>query len=155
MLLARTHDIDMDSWYRPGVCGLALRKADDDDTVQWPLPRSATRNDPAPAVFLTPSPLTSKGHQLAELRPLALPVNAVSCLRPISEIFQTKCRMVVVHRMTRSPVLTISLDNLVPLGASPVSDPFLDDGERERSDPGRADTAISRRWMTRNRSALV
>ena len=122
---------------------------------RWPLQRSATRNDPVPAVFLTPSPLTSKGHQPAELRPLALPVNAVSCLRPISDIFQTKYRMVVVHRMTRCPVLTISLDNLVPLGASPVSDPFLDDGERERSDPGRADTAISRRWMTCNRSALV
>ena len=56
--------------------------------------------------------------------------------------------------MTGCPVLTISLDKLVPLGASPVSDPFLDDGERERSDPGRADTAISRRWMTRNRPAL-
>ena len=59
--------------------------------------------------------------------------------------------------MTGCPVLTISLDKLVPLGASPVSvsDPFLDDGERERSDPGRADTAISRRWMARNRPALV
>ena len=31
------------------------------------------------------------------------------------------------------------LDNLVPRDASPVSDPFLDDGERERSDPGRGD----------------
>jgi hypothetical protein len=137
------------------VCGLALRKADSDDTVKWPLPWSATRNDPAPAIFLTPSPLTSKGHQPDELSPLALPVNAVSCVRPISDIFQTKCGMVVVHRMTRGPVLTISLDNLVPLVASPVSDPFLDDCERERSDPGRADTPISRRWMTRNRSALV
>ena len=57
--------------------------------------------------------------------------------------------------MTGCPVLTISLDKLVPLGASPVSNPFLDDGERERSDPGRADTAISRRWMTLNRPALI
>ena len=45
--------------------------------------------------------------------------------------------------------------NLVPLGASPVSDPLQDDSERERSDPGRGDTAISRRWMTRNHPALV
>ena len=36
-------------------------------------------------------------------------------------------------------------DNLVPLGASPVSDPLQDDGEQERSDPGRGDMAISRR----------
>ena len=36
-----------------------------------------------------------------------------------------------------------------------VSDPFQDDGERERSDHIRGDTAISRRYMTRNRSALV
>ena len=57
--------------------------------------------------------------------------------------------------MTGCPVLTISLDKLVPLGASPVSDPFLDDGERERSDPGRANTAISWWWKTRNRPALV
>ena len=80
---------------------MALRNPDGDDTVQWPLRRSATRNDPVPAVFLTPSPLTSKGHQPAELRPLALPVNTVSCLRPISDIFQTKCGMVVVHQYAR------------------------------------------------------
>jgi hypothetical protein len=48
------------------VCGLALRKADGDDTVQWPLWRSATRNDPVPAVFLTPSPLASKGTRCQE-----------------------------------------------------------------------------------------
>ena len=36
-------------------------------------------------------------------------------------------------------------NNLVPLGGSPVSDPFQDDGERERSDHVRGDTAISRR----------
>ena len=36
-----------------------------------------------------------------------------------------------------------------------MSNPFLDDGERERSDHKRGDTAISRRWMARNRSALV
>ena len=43
-----------------GMCGLALRKADVDDTVQW-LPRlSVTQNDPAPAAFLTPSALASK-----------------------------------------------------------------------------------------------
>ena len=50
---------------------------------------------------------------------------------------------------------TISLDNLVPLGASPMSDPFLDDGEQERSDHWSGDTAISRRLMARNRSALM
>ena len=51
--------------------------------------------------------------------------------------------------------LTISLDNLVPLDASPVGDPLLDDVERERSDPGRGDTAIYRRCMARNRSGLL
>ena len=34
-------------------------------------------------------------------------------------------------------------DNLVPLGASPVSDPFQDDGERERSDHISGDLALS------------
>ena len=63
--------------------------------------------------------------------------------------------MVVVQDDRMSCLDYISLDKLVPLGASPVSDPFLDDGERDRSDPGRADTAISRRWMTRNRPVLV
>ena len=79
------------------VCGLALRKADGDDTVQWPQRRSATRNDSVPAqLVLHPhSPLT--GHQPAELCPLARPVNAVICLWPVSNIFQTKCRMVVVQ----------------------------------------------------------
>ena len=43
------------------VCGLALRKADGDDTVQWPL-----RNDPVPAVFLTPSALAGKGTRCQE-----------------------------------------------------------------------------------------
>ena len=45
---------------RSVVCGLALRKADGDDTVQWPPRRSATRNNPVPAVFLTPSPPPSQ-----------------------------------------------------------------------------------------------
>ena len=44
--------------------------------------------------------------------------------------------------------LTLSLDNLVPLDASSVSDPFLDDGERERSDPGRGETGfIGGAWL--------
>ena len=51
--------------------------------------------------------------------------------------------------------LTISLDNLVPLDASPVGDPLLDDVEQERSDPGRGDTAIYRRCMARNCSGLI
>ena len=45
--------------------------------------------------------------------------------------------------MTRCPdsgpfsgLLDLTLDNLVPLDASPVSDPFLDEGEQERSDLG-------------------
>ena len=45
----------------PGLCGLALRKADGDETVQWPPWRSATRNDVAPAVFLTISPVLTPG----------------------------------------------------------------------------------------------
>ena len=43
----------------------------------------------------------------------------------------------------------------MPLGASPVSDPFLDDGERERSDPRRGETGFYRRCMACNRSPLV
>ena len=35
-----------------------------------------------------------------------------------------------------------------------MSDPFQDDGEREQSDHVRGDTAIFRRYVTRNRSAL-
>ena len=39
----------------------------------------------------------------------------------------------------------MQFDNLVPFDVSPVSDPLQDDGKQERSDPGRGDTAISRR----------
>ena len=35
--------------FRPGVSDLALRKADGDETVQWPPWRSATQNDLVPA----------------------------------------------------------------------------------------------------------
>ena len=36
-------------------------------------------------------------YQPSELGPLAPPVNAVSCFQPISDTFQTKCRIVVVQ----------------------------------------------------------
>ena len=54
------------------------------------------------------------------------------------------------------PLLTYC-DNLAPLGGSPVlvSNPFQDDGERERSDHVRNDTPISRRQMACNRSTLI
>ena len=76
----------------PGLCSLALRKADGDETVQWLPRRSTTQND---LVLAAQSGLSGHlvlhphrpliGHQPAELRPLAPPVLAVNCLRPISD----------------------------------------------------------------------
>ena len=87
------------------VSGLALRKADGDETVQWPPRRSATRNEPVLAaqsglsghlVLHLHRPLS--GHQPAKLRPLAPPVSAVSCLRLFQTFFRQNigcwyCRM--------------------------------------------------------------
>ena len=77
---------------------------------------------------------------------------------PFSGLLDYISRQFSLDVLTLGPFqvfLTISLDNLVPLDASPVGDPLLDDVERERSDPGRGDTAIYRRCMARNRSGLL
>ena len=72
------------------MSGLALRKADGDETVQWPPRRSATRNEPVLAaqsglsghlVLHLHRPLS--GHQPGVLRSLAPPVNPLNCVRPI------------------------------------------------------------------------
>ena len=86
--------------YPPDVCGLALEKADGDDTLQWPPRRSATRNDPVLAIFLTPSPPPPQSPDwpsAGRTTSVGPSVNAVSCLRPISDIFPTKCKIVVVQ----------------------------------------------------------
>ena len=72
--------------FRPVVSDLALRKANDDETVQWPPRRFARQNEPSPPPSHLHRPLS--GHQPGELRPLAPPVNAVSCLRPFQTFFR-------------------------------------------------------------------
>ena len=81
--------------FRPVVSGLALRKANGDETVQWPPRRFAKQNEPVLAaqsglsghlVLHLHRPLS--GHQLAELLLQAPPVNAISCLRPFQTFFR-------------------------------------------------------------------